>query len=80
MSVKLGNRNRFKESEIIQNVQHIMLKLRYGLIQIIRLLPKGDLRRCYEGVPEVIACACATGYDVTGSCITGNREPEMKGR
>jgi hypothetical protein len=48
------------------------------------------LRWCSEVVPEVIACAgatgsCITGYDVTGSCITGSyitgsREPEMKGR
>ena len=35
------------------------------------------LRWCSEVVPEVIACACATGscitgYDVTGSCITGS--------
>ena len=50
---------------------------------------------CCVGVPEVIACAgatgsCITGYDITGSCITGScitgsyitgsREPEMKGR
>jgi hypothetical protein len=53
------------------------------------------LRGCYEGVPEVIVCAgatgsCITGYDVTGSCITGScitgydvtgsHETEMKGR
>ena len=40
------------------------------------------LRGCYEGVPEVITCACITGscitgYDVTG---TGSHETEMKGR
>jgi hypothetical protein len=26
-----------------------------------------NLRGCYEGVPEVIVCACASGNDVTGS-------------
>ena len=50
------------------------------------------LRGCYEGVPEVITCACITGscitgYDVTGNVATGNvvtgtgsHETEMKGR
>ena len=50
---------------------------------------KPYFRGSYEGVPEVIVFAgatgsCITGYDVTGSCITGNdvtgsREREMKG-
>jgi hypothetical protein len=37
----------------------------------------GTAQTVFVGVPEVIACAgatgsCITGYDVTGSCITGN--------
>jgi hypothetical protein len=31
-------------------------------------------------VPEVIVCAGATESCITGSYITGSREPEMKGR
>jgi hypothetical protein len=41
---------------------------------------KPHLRGCYEGVPEVIACAGATGSCITGNDVTGCREPEMKGR